>query len=296
MVDARQSETGIPAAIQVLTGITNDMVAGGRASPRSPRSSSSGSAAGVRRAQRALRLRLPAPRIRAHRPQVPGEDACSVRLSRRLYPEHRRTTSTPDRAPRHRLPRAPPRARRRGRGVAVPAHRRAGARTGNPRGRRAPGRNAPRCRRTSSARRSTRSPKRPGSTSSMARARRALHRKSVNLRQRVLSHFSAPALGEEMHLAREVRRIECSAPGELGALLREARLVKELAPPYNRHLKRPTACAGSSSTARGCGSRRPTRSTPRPCPGARSLRSPAPPCRRFAISRRGALLCCRPWE
>src|SRR5258706_13475809 len=65
--------------------------------------------------------------------------------------------------------------------------------------------------------------------------------KSVNLRQRVLAHFSADLRSEkEMHLAREVRGIEWQrTAGELGALLREARLVKEAAPPHNRHLKRP---------------------------------------------------------
>jgi DNA polymerase-3 subunit epsilon len=70
--------------------------------------------------------------------------------------------------------------------------------------------------------------------------------KSVNLRQRVLAHFSADLRSEkEMHLAREVRRIEWQrTAGELGALLREARLVKELAPAFNRHLKRPDGLCG----------------------------------------------------
>jgi DNA polymerase-3 subunit epsilon len=70
--------------------------------------------------------------------------------------------------------------------------------------------------------------------------------KSINLRQRVLAHFSADLRSEkEMHLAREVRRIEWQrTAGELGALLREARLVKALAPAFNRHLKRPDGLCG----------------------------------------------------
>jgi DNA polymerase III subunit epsilon len=63
--------------------------------------------------------------------------------------------------------------------------------------------------------------------------------KSVNMRSRVLSHFTAGLRSEKaMRLAREVRRIEWQrTAGELGALLREARLVKELAPAYNRQLR-----------------------------------------------------------
>ncbi len=70
--------------------------------------------------------------------------------------------------------------------------------------------------------------------------------KSVAMRSRVLSHFSGSLRsGTEMELAREVRRIEWQrTAGELGALLREARLVKELAPAYNRHLKKAEALCG----------------------------------------------------
>jgi DNA polymerase-3 subunit epsilon len=62
--------------------------------------------------------------------------------------------------------------------------------------------------------------------------------KSVNMRQRVLSHFSADLRSEKaMRLVREIRSIEWQrTAGELGALLREARLVKELAPAFNRRL------------------------------------------------------------
>jgi DNA polymerase-3 subunit epsilon len=70
--------------------------------------------------------------------------------------------------------------------------------------------------------------------------------KSVAMRSRVLSHFSSALRSEkEMQLTREVRRIEWKrTAGELGALLREARLVKELAPAYNRLLRKPDALCG----------------------------------------------------
>jgi DNA polymerase-3 subunit epsilon len=57
----------------------------------------------------------------------------------------------------------------------------------------------------------------------------------------VLAHFASGLRSEkETRLAREVRRIEWRRTvGELGALLLEARLVKELAPLYNRQLRRP---------------------------------------------------------
>jgi DNA polymerase-3 subunit epsilon len=62
----------------------------------------------------------------------------------------------------------------------------------------------------------------------------------------VLQHFSAGLRsGKEAHLAREVRRIEWQrTAGELGALLREAQLVKSLAPAFNRHLRRPGGLCG----------------------------------------------------
>jgi DNA polymerase-3 subunit epsilon len=64
--------------------------------------------------------------------------------------------------------------------------------------------------------------------------------KSVNLRSRVLSHFSGDHRdGRDMKIAQEVRRVDwIETAGELGALIEEARLVKELAPVYNRRLRR----------------------------------------------------------
>ncbi len=64
--------------------------------------------------------------------------------------------------------------------------------------------------------------------------------KSVNLRQRVLSHFAADVREQrEMHLAQAVRRIDWQETvGEFGALLLESRLVKERQPIHNRRLRR----------------------------------------------------------
>lgn len=70
--------------------------------------------------------------------------------------------------------------------------------------------------------------------------------KSVNLRQRVLSHFSADTREyKAMRLTQEVRRIRWQETvGELGALLLESRLVKEGQPFHNRRLRRaPELCA-----------------------------------------------------
>jgi DNA polymerase-3 subunit epsilon len=64
--------------------------------------------------------------------------------------------------------------------------------------------------------------------------------KSVKLRSRVMSHFQAASRNaREMRIAQEVRRIEwIETAGELGALLLEARLIKELQPLHNRQLRR----------------------------------------------------------
>jgi DNA polymerase III subunit epsilon len=70
--------------------------------------------------------------------------------------------------------------------------------------------------------------------------------KSIKLRSRVMSHFQAAGReAREMRIALEIRRIEwIDTAGELGALLLEARLVKEMQPVYNRQLRRErTLCA-----------------------------------------------------
>jgi DNA polymerase-3 subunit epsilon len=64
--------------------------------------------------------------------------------------------------------------------------------------------------------------------------------KSVNLRERVASHFSSDyRSASDLRLSSEIVRIEFEeTAGELGALLRESQLVKSLFPAYNRRLRR----------------------------------------------------------
>jgi DNA polymerase III subunit epsilon len=63
--------------------------------------------------------------------------------------------------------------------------------------------------------------------------------KSNTLRRRVLSHFGADhASAKEMNLSQQVRRIDwIETAGELGALLKEAELVKKLQPTHNHRLR-----------------------------------------------------------
>jgi len=64
--------------------------------------------------------------------------------------------------------------------------------------------------------------------------------KSVNVRDRVRSHFSSDyRSANDVRISSEIRRIEVEeTAGELGALLKEARLVKELLPLHNHRLRR----------------------------------------------------------
>jgi len=64
--------------------------------------------------------------------------------------------------------------------------------------------------------------------------------KAKDIRQRVLSHFSADhSSAREMNLAQQVRRIDwIETAGEIGALLKETALVKQLQPSHNRQLRR----------------------------------------------------------
>ncbi|MDD5463157.1 MAG: exonuclease domain-containing protein [Methylococcales bacterium] len=64
--------------------------------------------------------------------------------------------------------------------------------------------------------------------------------KSINIKQRVLSHFSADHRhSKEMSLSQQLRRIDwIETAGELGALLTEAKLIKQLTPIHNRRLRR----------------------------------------------------------
>ena len=70
--------------------------------------------------------------------------------------------------------------------------------------------------------------------------------KSVSLRSRVMSHFSSDhSSTKEAKLAQQVRRVEwLPTAGELGALLLEARLVKERKPTENRKLRETEAVFG----------------------------------------------------
>jgi DNA polymerase-3 subunit epsilon len=64
--------------------------------------------------------------------------------------------------------------------------------------------------------------------------------KAKDIRQRVLSHFAADhSSAKEMALSQQVRRIDwIETAGEIGALLKESALVKQLLPINNRQLRR----------------------------------------------------------
>jgi DNA polymerase-3 subunit epsilon len=64
--------------------------------------------------------------------------------------------------------------------------------------------------------------------------------KSVDLRQRIGSHFSSDyRSASDQRLSAEITRIEIEeTAGELGALLRESQLIRELLPAYNQRLRR----------------------------------------------------------
>jgi DNA polymerase-3 subunit epsilon len=242
-------ETTIPAAIQALTGITNDMVAG------APRFASLADELYERLGGRvfiAHNARFDYGFLRREFERTgrkfSAKTLCTVRLSRRLYPEH----------PRHNLDSVIERhglvckARHRALGDADAVWqflRAAAAEHGSEilsvAARQVAKRHAlpPHLERAAI----DAIPEAPGVYLLYGEGAAPLYiGKSVNMRQRVLQHFSADMRSEkEAHLAREVRRIEWQrTAGELGALLREARLVKALAPAYNRHLRRPDGLCG----------------------------------------------------
>ncbi len=64
--------------------------------------------------------------------------------------------------------------------------------------------------------------------------------KSTNIRRRVQSHFSMANIDEkELQLFRQTHHVESrTTSGELGALLLESRLIKDLRPVYNRAARR----------------------------------------------------------
>ena len=63
--------------------------------------------------------------------------------------------------------------------------------------------------------------------------------KSVSIKKRVMSHFSSDHLSSiELKIAQQVKHIEwIITAGELGALLKEANLIKQMQPLYNRKLR-----------------------------------------------------------
>ena len=63
--------------------------------------------------------------------------------------------------------------------------------------------------------------------------------KSNNLRRRVLAHFSGDHMSsKEQQMSQQIERVEWrETAGELGALLLEAVLIKQLMPAYNRQLR-----------------------------------------------------------
>jgi DNA polymerase-3 subunit epsilon len=66
--------------------------------------------------------------------------------------------------------------------------------------------------------------------------------KSVNMRTRVMSHFSGDyRVAKDMRIAQQVKRIDwVRTAGELGALIQESLMIKRLAPVYNQRLRRTT--------------------------------------------------------
>jgi DNA polymerase-3 subunit epsilon len=63
--------------------------------------------------------------------------------------------------------------------------------------------------------------------------------RATNIRSRVIAHFTqGRASGKDMHIEKAVQRVDwLETAGELGAYVHETRLVKTLAPLYNRQLR-----------------------------------------------------------
>ena len=242
-------ETPIPAAIQALTGITNDMVAG---------APTFGRLAGD------LHERLQGRVFVAHNARFDygflkrefaragldfrAKTLCTVRLSRRLYPEHARH-NLDSLIARHGLQ---CRARHRALGDAdavwqflrLAAEER-GAEVLDVAARQVA--KQPSLPPHLDPAMVDEIPEAPGVYLFYGEGGAPLYvGKSKHMRSRVLAHFADDLRsGREMQLAREVRRIDWQrTAGELGALLREAALVKELLPVFNRQLRRAAELCG----------------------------------------------------
>ena len=235
-------ETSIPPAIQALTGITNEMVAD---------APTFGELAGE------LYERLAGRVVVAHNARFDygflrreferaglryqARTLCTVKLSRRLYPEHARH-SLDSLIARHDLRCA---ARHRALGDAEVLWQFLGVAAAE-RGEDALADAARQIARQPALpphldrARVNAIPEAPGVYLFFGENGAALYvGKSVDMRSRVLQHFSGDLhSAREAQLAREVRSLEwIRTAGELGALLKEAELVKRLAPAFNRHLK-----------------------------------------------------------
>ena len=236
-------ETSIPSAIQALTGITNQMVAG---------APTFGALAGE------LYERLAGRVLVAHNARFDygflrhaferaglrftARTLCTVKLSRRLYPEYARHSLDAVMA-RHNLACG---ARHRALGDAEVVWqflRAAGAERGDEVLAYAAKQVAKQPTLPAHIDRATIDaiPDAPGVYLFYGEGGTPLYvGKSVNMRTRVLAHFADDVRSaKEMQLARAIRSIEWQrTAGELGALLREAELVKQLLPAFNRRLRR----------------------------------------------------------
>ena len=248
-------ETAIPAAIQALTGITNDMVAG------APRFAALAKELGARLAGRVLvahNARFDYGFLK-HEFERAGQayrarTLCTVKLSRRLYPEHARH-NLDSLIERHGLE---CRARHRAMGDAEAVWqflRVAQAECGEEVLAVAARQVAKQPTLPAHIDRAMVDaiPDAPGVYLFYGEGAAPLYvGKSIAMRTRVLQHFGDDVRSsKEMQLAREVRRIEWQrTAGELGALLREAALVKELLPVFNRQLRRAAELCGFALDAK----------------------------------------------
>ena len=181
----------------------------------------------LRRAQRALRLRLPAPRVRARRPQVPARRRCapcacragSIPAQARHDLDSLIARHGIDCRARHRAAAATP--TRCGSSCASP---RASTARRCSRSRRARSRASRRCRRSSSARAIDAMPEAPGVYLFYGEGGDAALRRQEPHRCARACCSTFTASSHEHWIARRVRRIDWQrTAGELGALLREAR-------------------------------------------------------------------------
>jgi DNA polymerase-3 subunit epsilon len=234
--------TTIPPAIQALTGITNEMVAGAPAFEDLAREIYERLEGRVFVAHNArfdygfLRHEFERAGLRFH-----ARTLCTVKLSRRLYPDYRRH-SLDSLIERHGI-RCPARHRALGDAQAVWEFLRIAENEQGPE-------------RVQDAARSLAKlpalpahiersvvdaiPEAPGVYLFYGEGDVLLYvGKSVTMRTRVLQHFADDVNSpREQQIARALRRIEWQrTSGELGALLREAHLVKTLHPAFNRQLK-----------------------------------------------------------